>query len=90
MTDIIQNEFQNEWWEFWKDINVCLMVTDINLSFKRRDDISRDISAVRVRLVHPGRNLVSENLVRFLNFTPLNVFVPTASIITRPQLFNLL
>lgn len=61
MTDIIQNEFQNEWWEFWKDINVCLMVTDINLSFKRRDDISRDISAVRVRLVHPGRNLVSEN-----------------------------
>ena len=30
MTDIIQNEFQNEWWEFWKDINVCLMVKDIN------------------------------------------------------------
>ena len=27
MTDIIQNEFQNEWWEFWKDMNVCLMVT---------------------------------------------------------------
>ena len=26
MTDIVQNEFQNEWWEFWKDMNVCLMV----------------------------------------------------------------
>merc|ERR1712172_386976 len=25
MTDIVQNEFQNDWWEFWKDINVCLM-----------------------------------------------------------------
>ena len=68
MTDIVQNEFQNEWWEFWKDMNVCLMVRDINLpsAESQQMDIFRDISVVPVRLVQLGRNLVSENQFRIL------------------------
>ena len=70
MTDIIQNEFQNDWWEFWKDMNVCLMVRDINQpsAESQQMDIFRDISVVPVRLVQLARNLVSENQVRILKF----------------------